>query len=517
MTPNLHNLTYTTVTTVLANGRRGTGGTGRRLSCVGSMLVILTLGVLVEGAAAQDVTGPSVRVISIGSGPPRGDTYAVGDHIRAAVGFDEEILVTGFPRLELTIGTKTRVMTYDCRGCSGITTLQFVYIVQADDFDADGIGIAPDALSLNGATVTDLAGNDADLDLRGHDFSNDPKHKVDGGTDHIPAVRWLPIVSEPVSDGTYTRGERIRVFIHFDEDLTISGYPRLALTIGTRTRFATYREEWGRQKRFLAFYYEVQADDHDPDGLSIAADALHLNGGSILDGTGNAANLSLAGHTVTNDPNHRVDGRGASPPVVASLGWGGRGQGDDGTYIKGNEIGVFINFNKPVVVTGSPTLALTIGAEVRQARFLLLTESNVSYYSYTVQADDHDSDGLSIGADALRLNGGRIRDAAGLDADLSLAGHVVDNDPARKVDGGIVVAPNIRFLEFRTQPSDGEAYRFEEEIIVRIHFDEGITVTGRPFLEMTIGTETRRARWIVFNRRGYIQFNYEGTASGSRP
>ena len=548
MTPNLHNLTYIThnvnagvpdpsttmikpvtqasargprssidsgltivpcVKAILANGCRGTEGMRRRVSCVGLMLAILPLGVLVDGAAAQDVIRPSVNRISIGFPPQRGDTYVVGDRISLNVWFDEEILVTGFPHLELTIGTKTRVAAYDCKGCGGITYLGFSYIVQADDYDADGIGVARDGLRLNGATVTDLAGNDADLDLRGHAFSNNPELKVDGRTDHIPAVRSLSIDSAPASGGTYTRGERIRVFIYFDEELTISGFPRLTLTIGARTQFATYQERWGRQHRLLAFHYEVQADDHDPDGLSIAADALHLNGGSILDRTGNAANLSLAGHTVTNDPDHRVDGRGTSTPVVASLGWGGSGQGDDGTYVKGNEIGVYINFNKPVVVTGSPTLALTIGAEVRQARFEQLTESKVLYFAYTVQADDHDSDGLSIGADALRLNGGRIRDAVGLDADLSLAGHVVDNDPRRKVDGGIVVAPMIDFLEFLTQPSDGEAYRRGEQIIVRIGFDEGIAVTGAPVLEMTIGTETRRARWIVFNRRGYIQFSYE--------
>ena len=482
----------------------------RRVSCVGLMLVILMLGVLVEGTAAQDVTGPSVRQIGFGNGPQRGDTYVVGNEISVIVWFDEELLVTGFPRLELTIGTKTRVMAYDdCRNCGGVTILAFKYFVQADDYDADGIGVARDALSLNGATVTDLAGNDADLDLGGHAVSNDPRHKVDGRTDHIPAVSSLSINFEPASGGTYTRGEQIGVFIYFDEDLTISGFPRLALTIGARTRFATYQESWGRQGRLLAFYYEVQTDDHDPDGLSIAADALHLNGGSILDRTGTAANLSLAGHTVTNDPNRRVDGRGTSPPVVTSLGWGGRGQGDDGTYIKGNQIGVFIRFNKPLVVTGLPTLALTIGAEVRHAVAQTLTDRGRGlYFAYLVQADDYDSDGLSIGADALRLNGGRIRDDVGLDADLSLAGHVVDNDPERRVDGGIAVAPMIDFLGFVTQPSDGEAYRRGEQITAQLSFDEGITVTGDPFLEMTIGTETRRARWIVIRRSGF-EFMYE--------
>ena len=84
-----------------------------------------------------------------------------------------------------------------------------------------------------------------------------------------------------------------------------------------------------------------------------------------------------------------------------------------------------------------------IGTTNRQAAYEALHQSNLLYFTYTVQADDYDPDGMSIGADALSLNGGSIRDSAGVDADLSLARHVVTDDPHHKVDGGINPAPAL--------------------------------------------------------------------------
>ena len=52
-----------------------------------------------------------------------------------------------------------------------------------------------------------------------------------------------------------------------------------------------------------------------------------------------------------------------------------------------------------------------------------------------MQAADRDADGISIAADALSLNGGSIRSAAGADAELDLGGHALVNAAEHKVDG----------------------------------------------------------------------------------
>ena len=46
------------------------------------------------------------------------------------------------------------------------------------------------------------------------------------------------------------------------------------------------------------------------DGISIAADALALNGGSISSAAGADAVLDLGGHAVVNAADHKVDGGG---------------------------------------------------------------------------------------------------------------------------------------------------------------------------------------------------------------
>ena len=469
-------------------------------------IAILAVGGLVEDAAAQDATGPHVERVSFSQHPQRGDTYSLNNTIEVKVSFDEKIRIIGFPSLQLTVGTQTRVMEFHvCPNCGGGQSLYFRYTVQADDYDSDGVGIAADALSLNGATVTDLAGNDADSDLGSHAFLNDPAHKVDGGMDPVPIVRRMQISSRPGAGERYVEGETITLSVLFDEDVVVAGNPRLALTIGSDTRFADVRYAIAG---FVGFHYEVQAEDYDPDGLSIAADALRLNGGSIQDRTGNDADLSLAAHAVTNHPDHGVDGRAAATPVVTRLQVGGAAQGDDYTFLRGNKIPVFIDFNRRVDVTGAPTLALTIGTEIRQASYRGLTSDSQMLFEYTVQAGDYDPDGLSIGTDALSLNGGSIRDPDGVDANLSLARHVVIDDKYHKINGGLDVAPTIATLWLSSEPRNGHTYRRGERIRVDVAFDEGVIITGSPVLELTIGTERRRVQ-LNSHGRALLSFVYE--------
>ena len=61
----------------------------------------------------------------------------------------------------------------------------FRYTVQRDDRDADGIGIAANALSLNGETIRSADDEDAILDLSTHAIGNDPDRKVDGSGNGI--------------------------------------------------------------------------------------------------------------------------------------------------------------------------------------------------------------------------------------------------------------------------------------------------------------------------------------------
>jgi len=219
--------------------------------------------------------------------------------------------VSGTPKLALTIGAATRQAAYVSSPAGfGGRFLLFSYTVQAADRDTDGISIPANALTLNGGTIRDAGGNNAVLSP-GSSFINylesyAADRKVDGSIDRAPSVTNL-LLDSPQSGDTYGVSEPIWIRLRFDENVTATGTPQVALTIGAQARQATYVRSPGAGP-FLSFRYIVQAADRDADGISIVADGLTLNGGIIQDDGGNAALLSLSGHTVANDVAHKVDG-----------------------------------------------------------------------------------------------------------------------------------------------------------------------------------------------------------------
>ena len=72
-------------------------------------------------------------------------------------------------------------------------------------------------------------------------------------------------------------------------------------------------------------------------------------------------------------------------------------------YAAGEEIVVAVVFTKPISVTGTPSIELTVGTNTRTA-LCQDTVSEVLTCTYTVVADESDTDGVSVVADSLALN-----------------------------------------------------------------------------------------------------------------
>ena len=103
------------------------------------------------------------RVDFIGT-PRTGDTYGAGEEIWVRVSLTAipgTVSITGSPRLGLTIGSHVRQAFYDAHLPNA---LYFIYRVRGSDVDLDGIDIADNALTLNGATLR-AGGVDFNLDL----------------------------------------------------------------------------------------------------------------------------------------------------------------------------------------------------------------------------------------------------------------------------------------------------------------------------------------------------------------
>ncbi len=173
-------------------------------------------------------------------------------------------------------------------------------------------------------------------------------------------------------------------------------------------------------------------------------------------------------------------------PVVTSMTVNPFASRPDDTYRRQDTIEVHAAFDQPVTVVGNPNLALTIGSQTRLASLVsyLTYGANVGF-SYVVQQSDLDLDGISVAADALGLNGGTIRNAEGLDANLSLADFALTDDPAFKVDGRNVGVQEITFW----RNGDADAVGLGERIRVTLELGDHVTLTGTPHLALTIGDE----------------------------
>ena len=119
-----------------------------------------------------------------------------------------------------------------------------------------------------------------------------------------PTFSTLAITSNPGTDNTYATGDTITVGITFSEAVTVTGTPRITLDIGGQPRYASYTGAGSATGQIL-FGYMVLVSDQDGDGVSVLANSLALDGGTIQ-ATDDSADAALA-HSAGSFANHEVD------------------------------------------------------------------------------------------------------------------------------------------------------------------------------------------------------------------
>ena len=274
---------------------------------------------------------PAVESLLLFPPPVSQDTYNEGETIVAIVRFSRHVHVTGTPQLTLQVGREVRRADHfsnlDAAALLPPSNswhlptdpslrVYFRYVVQPSDVDDNGISVPANAFTLNGGSIRAVNDN-SEADLNHDDLPDDPTRKVDGSRAdaHAPAVAGLSV--QPAVHGEFRAGDAITVELMWNERVTVTGAPRFALRIGAETRFAAFRGRWGT--RTLWFEYIVKDSDRDDDGISIAADAVDLNGGAIQDNAGNDANVDLGYFAFGDDPNLRVNSR-LTPVPTSPLG-----------------------------------------------------------------------------------------------------------------------------------------------------------------------------------------------------
>jgi hypothetical protein len=286
-------------------------------------------------------------------------------------------------------------------------------------------------------------------------------------------------ISVPSAD-TYTNTDILNFTLTFPLPVTVTNFPRLTLTIGATTRYATYVSGTGSTS--LIFSYTVVAGDTDTNGITV--ESLGLNGGTMTyEYNGATSNCDISTITSATYSSILVDNTAATISS-ASL------TNIAGFYRLGDAINFSLVFSEAVTVTGTPRISLANIATVSgtaYANYSSGSGSTTLNFRYTVLNTDADLNGYTL--NALALNGGTINDAAGIAATLTLPALGGTTSSTVDFDGRLV------YVESITPPSNG-TYVAAQYLDFTVEFDRATTTTGSPFIVLTIGSTSRNATYF---------------------
>jgi len=363
-------------------------------------------------------------------------TYSTGT-IPISVTFSEIVNVTGVPTLTLETGTVDRVVNYSSG--TGTTTLIFNYTIQSGDTSSDLDYVTTSSLALNGGTIMN-SGNtqNAILSLPTPGAANSL------GANKAIVITVAPTtitgVSSSTANGSYKVGDIIVIEVTFSALVNVTGTPTLTLETGATDRAVNYSS--GSGSTVLVFNYTVQSGDTSSDLDYASTTALALNGGTIKNGGGTDATLTLASSGAANSLGaNKAIVIDTTAPTVTSV----NSSTANGLYKIGSVIAITVTFSEAVTVSNTPTLTLETGATDQVASYASGSGSDTLVFNYTVQAGDVSADLDYVSTSSLALSGGTITDAALNTATLTLASPGASNslgaNKALVIDG---VVPTIQ-------------------------------------------------------------------------
>ena len=276
-------------------------------------------------------------------------------------------------------------------------------------------------------------------------------------------VRRVLIGSSPGPDLTYAAGDRISVTVQFEEEVDVAGIPVLDIGIGKAKRQAPM---WMHSGSRLHFGYTVDGADQDADGISVDAAALRLNGGRIV-ADDIKADVSLAGHAISDASGHKVDGAGTRVPQVVGVSITSD-PGPDAMYAIGDEIEVTVAFDEGVTVEGAPSVAMRVGRDRRSAVYREGSGTSRLRFAYEVAAGDIAEAGIALPTNGLR-GGELLSDSDGNLPQTDYAG--VRKQAGHMVDG---VAPAITGIELISRPPPSGVYGEGDAILIEVTFDDAV-------------------------------------------
>ena len=284
-------------------------------------------------------------------------------------------------------------------------------------------------------------------------------------TTAAPFIRSVELTG---TDNNLGVGEQIFVTLSLSEIVTVGtsgGTPFFVIHVGGVNRNATYHSGSGSQT--LLFAYTIADGDTDfAGGITAAANALNLNGGTIQDGSGTNLVLNTAAIEAGNN-NLIVD---AALPTLGSLLYGA----NDGALGLGEAINLVASFNKSVSAAPGTAILLSSGGS---ALYSSGNGSRQLIFTYTPAAGQSSTDLATALSGALV---GSIQDASS-NAVLASSFNAINPTGTVSVDTTI---PSRSTLTYGT--NDGRL-GLGETITLVAQLSEVVTVTGTPTLALNSG------------------------------
>ena len=305
----------------------------------------------------------------------------------------------------------------------GLTGVDFTY--QWLRVDADGTSNPADITDATAATYT-LTAADAGKkvkvkvsftdELSGEEERTSAAYPSSGTViastnTTAPALLSVTVTSTPhKTTDTYGAREHIEFSMTFDAPVTVTGDPTFAFDLGGASTASWYAGSGTTTLRFSHAVTGGSSGDRDTNGISWAANAIELNGGTIA-GTYNAVAAVLTHAAQSNLAAHKVDGRTtpvtpatvtdvvvtSTPMLMAS------GSSTADTYGFGETIVITVTVSEAVEVVGDPGFRFNIGnpgstGNVVEATYdRTRSTATAMAFVYTVQAADMDTNGFWIG------------------------------------------------------------------------------------------------------------------------
>ncbi|WP_350110816.1 hypothetical protein, partial [Fulvivirga sp.] len=225
-----------------------------------------TAGILVDAKPAS--------ILSVTA--PANNTYLNGQNVNFTVNFDENVIVSAPPRIQITLASGTVYANY--LSGSGSSALVFRYMVGNSDLDGDGI-VLTSPIQPNGGTITDMGGNNALLTF------------APPVTTGILVDGVIPMITSvvPPGPGTYILGNNLDFVVNYNDNVNVTPTPRISITLNSGTVFANYLS--GSGTNALTYRYTVAAGNLDNNGITMVS-PIQENTGSLQDASGNTADLT---------------------------------------------------------------------------------------------------------------------------------------------------------------------------------------------------------------------------------